>query len=484
MELGPGVIVHLFRTVEGHRYEDYEAAYEAPSISGLMCGNEGLTGSYLSGFSQFYTQPVVGIEGRQYGEEWDPEVSGYDYIPPSASDPAGETRGLLGVNQQLSGGTYTSPLYPAVQVGDEVAVWQERSDWIPSLSGAERTDIVVFSGVGQPATADSPPCPTDTFVPPTLPSSGGGHSAEPPNPPCKHSARCDRPPVAEPDSFVVDAGETLEGSVLANDRDPDGDPIHAKVLKISFAHGEWSGLEPDGTFFYTAGPGTQLELQKKVTYEAVDSYGASSAPVVAMVTVRPRGRRTGSPLTPRRARSARLAASASDLSRVYWDGGWASATLCFGGGLDSSCYTMNSVANTQALDRETSSFPSLGSAVRWCTKFQIIPKTPEECGKELIKKGIGFAWNRSVLYNAAKFGDCLLSRVHRHRTITHPLSGTWSKPEYETLRSLVSPWSGNATVSGWGTWGKGFSGEWRVPLFCGSNGLVYRLVGKELVDLH
>lgn len=101
------------------------------------------------------------------------------------------------------------------------------------------------------------------------------------------------PPVANGDDYCVEPGGTLvvnaaEG-VLSNDRDPDGDEITARVKAISFANSEWSGLDPDGSFSYTAGPGTRRVLFKTITYVAVDSKGVESEPTTAIVTVERRG---------------------------------------------------------------------------------------------------------------------------------------------------------------------------------------------------
>jgi hypothetical protein len=85
-----------------------------------------------------------------------------------------------------------------------------------------------------------------------------------------------------------------------------------------------------------------------------------------------------------------------------------------------------------------------------------------------------------VVRNAVRFGDCLLYAVDKNRTLRHPLRGEWTKPIYSTLHSPVKPYTGNPRVSGWGTWSRGFTGTVRVPLVCGSNGLVYRRVGEPL----
>jgi hypothetical protein len=97
-------------------------------------------------------------------------------------------------------------------------------------------------------------------------------------------------PVAAPDQWVVAPGASLTvppPGVLDNDVDPDGDKLTAQVQTISFASGEWSGLAPDGSFAYNAGPGTSRRLEKTVTYVAIDEHGARSQPTTAIVVVDP-----------------------------------------------------------------------------------------------------------------------------------------------------------------------------------------------------
>jgi Bacterial Ig domain len=264
-----------------------------------------------------------------------------------------------------------------------------------------------------------------------------------------------RPPVAQPDRWGVRAGWTADENVLLNDYDPDGDPITARVLRISFAKREWSGMEPRGDFLYTAGPGTRRTLNKTITYVAVDSHGAVSAPTTAVVKVTPWKRTQKKPK------------GAAAAQQPYWIGpygGW--VRLCFGSGLGSYCYTLLSVQRTRQLN-QLRPWSNLGGAIDSCIKFGFLPLKNAACGASLFKDGLFHVWDKSVVSNAAKFGDCLLFRVDRNRTLRHPIAGEWGKPQYRTLDSLVSPYNGNARVTGWATWGK-----WRVPMWCASNGLV------------
>jgi hypothetical protein len=300
--------------------------------------------------------------------------------------------------------------------------------------------------------------------------------AEPPVPPDEGKNRA---PIARPDEWTLDAGLTLEENALANDYDPDGDPISAKVIQISFAHKEWSGMEPDGTFLYTAGPGTSSVLRKRITYVAIDSHGAESKPATAAVTIVP-GKHSASPLKPKR-RRARLATTSS--AAPYWQGPFTWAQICFHSGLKLSCYLMQSVATARALDNDTSWVPDLPTAGRWCLKYGILPLGATACAAKLREKGLFYLWDKSVIHNAAKFGDCLLSRIGRHRTVSHPLSGDWAKPEYHTDDSLVTPFDNDTTYTGFGKWWKGSifsSAKWRVPLFCDAYGRVYRQINQVL----
>jgi Bacterial Ig domain len=263
-----------------------------------------------------------------------------------------------------------------------------------------------------------------------------------------------RPPVARPDRWSVRAGWTADENALLNDYDPDGDRITARVTRISFAKKEWSGMDRDGGFLYTAGPGTRRTLRKTITYHVVDSHGARSASTTAIVTVKP----------PKKAKRKPMSAAL----QPYWWGPWPSwARLCFGSGLDSYCYTIVSVARTRQLNA-LKPWTNLSGATDACIKFGFIPLKNTACAASLFQKGLFHVWDKSVVSNATKLGDCVMFRVDRNRSLRHPLAGEWGKPQYRTLDSLVSPFNGNQRFTGWGTWGKN-----RVPMFCDANGRVW-----------
>ncbi len=94
-------------------------------------------------------------------------------------------------------------------------------------------------------------------------------------------APCNRPPIALDDGASVAGGQTLHGaSVLANDSDPDGDPITA-VDPSAPAHGSL-GLNADGTFTYQ--PQAGFKGTDSFTYRASDGT-AQSAPATVTLSV-------------------------------------------------------------------------------------------------------------------------------------------------------------------------------------------------------
>ena len=97
-----------------------------------------------------------------------------------------------------------------------------------------------------------------------------------------HIGQANRPPTAMDDSASTPEGTVLNGtSVLANDSDPDGDPLTA-ALVTGPAHGTLT-LHPDGTYVYT--PAAGFSGTDTFTYQAVDSQGAMSAPATVTITV-------------------------------------------------------------------------------------------------------------------------------------------------------------------------------------------------------
>lgn len=95
-----------------------------------------------------------------------------------------------------------------------------------------------------------------------------------------------RPPTAVPDSYSIAAGNALSAvppGVLANDSDPDGDPLVA-VLVTPPASGSL-GLQPSGAFVYSPAPGFLGTVS--FVYRAEDGKGGVSANATATITVTP-----------------------------------------------------------------------------------------------------------------------------------------------------------------------------------------------------
>jgi hypothetical protein len=287
------------------------------------------------------------------------------------------------------------------------------------------------------------------------------------------------PPIAKPDKWVVQPGFNIDDTVLRNDYDPDGDAITARVIKISFASKEWSKMDPDGRFLYVAGPGTKRTLHKTITYVAVDAQGNTSAPTTAVVTIaRPHAAK--SPLG-----GKRHAAKAATAGVVWLGPSAARQTLCFGYGLNASCFTMLSVRNTHSLNLYTG-WTNRTGAVQACLQYGFIPMKNADCAQALLTRTAGQIWNKGVIHTAAGLGYCLMFRVERNRTLAHPRAGEWGKPQYFSDDSPTRPYDGNTDRSGYGYWLRdgGFTlKHMRVPLFCNAQGLVFRRVYQPLVSV-
>jgi hypothetical protein len=310
------------------------------------------------------------------------------------------------------------------------------------------------TGVAQPG-VPAPPVPGD------------------PNPSPSPSPRPNKPPVARGETWVVAPGGVVEGNVLDNDADPEGGALKVKVLSISFLSSEWSKMDTDGKFLYTAGPGTRVDQDKIITYEVIDEQGGRTRSQ-AVIKVRPDPMAARSPVKGK--------AHTSTVVR-----GWTAATPvyqgCFGRGLSTKCYVMLSVARTREYNALGTWTLTPASALSRCTKFWIVPLKPRDCARALLKGQISATWDKSISSNAAGNGDCLMWRIGRHRTLAHPLAGDWDARDFHPLHSVVRPYTGNTSVSGFGTWTKGITGRWRVPLFCDVNGLVHLNVGEPLREL-
>jgi VCBS repeat-containing protein len=97
--------------------------------------------------------------------------------------------------------------------------------------------------------------------------------------------RANTPPVAVTDNYSVDQGSSLNvpaPGVLANDSDPDGDPLTARLV-TDVAHGALV-LNADGSFAYT--PAASYSGPDSFTYQANDGFADSNVATVVIDVVR------------------------------------------------------------------------------------------------------------------------------------------------------------------------------------------------------
>jgi hypothetical protein len=223
-----------------------------------------------------------------------------------------------------------------------------------------------------------------------------------------------------------------------------------------------------------------------ITYVAVDSKGARSAQAHAVVLLTVPSSAADPTKTKRRTRAA-LSVQAAATGTPGWDGPGERAWTCFGSGINSQCWFMLSVARTAQFNQDKSWTPSISGAAQLCLKYGILPMKNADCAKALLSAGINGLWDGAAIHNAAAFGSCLLYRVARYRTVRHPLAGVWGSPEYHPTESSVTPYNGNPSFTGWATWPKPgvtdivTGAKWRIPLFCGTKGTVFRNPHLSLV---
>lgn len=284
---------------------------------------------------------------------------------------------------------------------------------------------------------------------------GTGDACAPPPPP-----PVNRPPIARSDSWRLPAGHYVYDNALKNDSDPDGDGFTPRVTSISFRAAEWSGMEQDGTFNYVSGPGTRVHQRKVITYHLVDSRGARSAPATVTIDVIPPGRaRNRSPARKRRGRHASAAVAARWYSHpnVMYS--------CFGTGFDRSCFAVYSPRQVQAVNAATPwvSLPTPGGAIRACGRAFTRSGIPG-CAAGLIGGGLLRAGDKQIIRTVASDGGyCLVSRQELNRSALHPLAGSWTKFRFHPIHSFLK------IGSQFGTWQKGLTTQWQVPVGCTAN---------------
>lgn len=89
------------------------------------------------------------------------------------------------------------------------------------------------------------------------------------------------PPFAKDDAFTLEAGQTTVLAILANDGDPDGDPL--QVVSYTMPDHGSLAFNPDRTFSYTSAVGYQGADQ--FTYTIRDNRGASASASVLLAIV-------------------------------------------------------------------------------------------------------------------------------------------------------------------------------------------------------
>ncbi len=184
------------------------------------------------------------------------------------------------------------------------------------VSGQQKTP---GEGNGTQVTVNvSAPTPTSTPTPTSMPTPTPTETPTPtPTPTVTPTPTPipNRPPVANPDSYVTNEDMPLHISapgVLGNDSDPDGNPLTA-VLVSGPSHGALN-LNPDGSFTYT--PTLNFNGTDTFTYRASDGQAFSNEATVT-ITVQPvndpPAADAGGPYTVPEGGSVTLSGSGSDV---------------------------------------------------------------------------------------------------------------------------------------------------------------------------
>ncbi len=96
------------------------------------------------------------------------------------------------------------------------------------------------------------------------------------------------PPIASNDETLTFVNQSVTGSLLANDGDPDGDPITINQTPLAGPYNGTITIHSDGTYEYT--PGAGFTGTDTVLYEICDARGACDTAVLTIqVTVDPTG---------------------------------------------------------------------------------------------------------------------------------------------------------------------------------------------------
>ncbi|MCV7422510.1 tandem-95 repeat protein [Mycobacterium yunnanensis] len=97
------------------------------------------------------------------------------------------------------------------------------------------------------------------------------------------TAPVNHPPVAGTDSFTTDEDTAFSGSVLGNDSDPDGNPLHTVSETKSTSAGGTVIIKNDGTFTYT--PKADYNGADGFTYTVDDGTNTANGSALGTVTM-------------------------------------------------------------------------------------------------------------------------------------------------------------------------------------------------------
>jgi VCBS repeat-containing protein len=170
-------------------------------------------------------------------------------------------------------GTFSSASIPANSAVMVIGKWTGVE--ITGTSGAGK---LVIAKTGSAATRTSPITTLDDVCDPSPTAqtciANGGYQA------------LNQPPIAVNDSFAVNEDGSLNvpvPGVLANDTDPDGDPLLA--IKVSDPANGSLTLAADGSLLYLPNP--NFNGSDSFTYRAKDPFGAQSAAATVTIAVIP-----------------------------------------------------------------------------------------------------------------------------------------------------------------------------------------------------
>jgi uncharacterized repeat protein (TIGR01451 family) len=200
-------------------------------------------------------------------------------IAPPAALQTGPRGGTVTYKLTVSNTGSLSDTYSVSQSGNAWATTAPAS--VGPLAPGHSEVISVTVSVPSGATPGS----TDTVVITATSTAGEGSG---PSATATLTTTANRAPVALADTYVVTKGMTLSVAapgLLANDNDPDGDPLTVQ-LQSNVSHGSLS-IGTDGAFSYI--PGSGYLGEDTFTYQASDGYETSAEVTVTLDVISPYG---------------------------------------------------------------------------------------------------------------------------------------------------------------------------------------------------